>query len=657
MEEGIKKTWGENCFFSNGTSSARGVITIIPNNFDFSLESTVCDNDGRYIILTGQVDGKKVTLVNFYAPTQDKPDLQVKVFEEICEKVEDKWHETILCGDLNSYLNSMQDKFKCTKVKQTPMVNKIIAIMEEHELCDIWRVLNPETMRYTWRSHSTKGIAQSRLDYFIMPSSFIYNVIECSINTAYMSDHNIISLRIMNLDKPQRGKGMWKFNASLLRDKEYTSKISGMLEENKERYAEIKDKRLRWDVVKLDVRGLTISHCSYKVKTEKKYEKHLIQENITLEEMMCTYPDENIALMLATNKRELDQINHNRTIGAQIRANCIHIENDERNSKYFFSREKSRAEAKAMTTMISDNGNTITDLKEIANEQKTFYQTLYKEPESKENEKIIEANNVFLENAEIIQIESNEKKCLDEDISKEEIAAALKELANNKAPGSDGLDASFYKFFWSKIGVYVCGSLMQGINEGEMSIEQKRAVLTLLPKKDKDPRYIKNWRPLSLLNVDYKILAKLLARRLQKVLSDIINTDQTGCIAKRSAHSNIRSIIDIVNHANEKKLMGIIAFIDFEKAFDTVKWSFLYKTLEKMNFGNYFINCIKTLYNDITTYVSNCGSLSAPFKPTRGIRQGCPISANLFVIIVETLANVIRQNKDIKGYRIGNNIF
>jgi hypothetical protein len=103
-------------------------------------------------------------------------------------------------------------------------------------------------------------------------------------------------------------------------------------------------------------------------------------------------------------------------------------------------------------------------------------------------------------------------------------------------------------------------------------------------------------------------------------------------------------------------MQGIIAFIDFKKAFDTVKWDFLYKSSQKMNFGKYYVNCIKTLYNDISTYVLNCGTLSIPFKPTRGIRQGCPISANLFIIIVEMLANAIRQSRQITGYKI-NNIF
>jgi hypothetical protein len=233
----------------------------------------------------------------------------------------------------------------------------------------------------------------------------------------------------------------------------------------------------------------------------------------------------------------------------------------------------------------------------------------------------------------------------------------LNDLPNNKAPGSDGISTNFYKFFWPKISNLVTNSILCSVENKEMSIDQKRAILTLLPKKEKDSRYLKNWRPLSLCNTDYKIFAKLLAIRLQKVLPSIINPDQSGCIKNRSTFTNIRSTIDIINYSNDKKLPGIIAFIDFEKAFDTVNLSFLYKCLEQVNIGNFFINCVKTLYNDISTYVSNYGNISQPFKPTRGIRQGCPISANLFVIVVEMMANAIRQNKNITGFKIINEEF
>jgi hypothetical protein len=308
----------------------------------------------------------------------------------------------------------------------------------------------------------------------------------------------------------------------------------------------------------------------------RQYEKDLIAENNLLEEVMCSNPNEDIEQLLITNQNELAQITHERSLGAQLRASCMHMEHNEKNSSYFFSKEKARAESKAMTTLITDNGTVLNELKDIAIEQREFYDKPYHEPMIQSQAKLNEANELFLEGIEIETIDDINKTTLDLPITGEEIAEALKELPNNKAPGCDGLDASFYKFFWSRIGDYVCGSIIQGVECGELSIEQKRAVLSLLPKKDKDSRYIKNWRPLSLLNSDYKILAKLLAKRLQTVLHSIISPDQTGCISKRSAHSNIRSIIDVINHAKDKKMLGIIAFIDFEKAFDTVKWDFLY---------------------------------------------------------------------------------
>ena len=654
LETEIKKAWGENCYFSNGSNNARGVITIIPKEISFIEQKVEYDTEGRYIVLSGIFNAKKLCIVNFYAPTQDKPELQVCVMEELCKKIQDKCHEIVWCGDFNAYLAPMQDKYQPTCQKESPMVNRLKALMEDSELCDIWRVLNPDTIRYTWRKNTSKGIAQSRLDYFIVPTSCFYNVIEYSISPSFMSDHNIISLKIAVPNAQRRGRGTWKFNNSLLRDREFVNQMNQLLQGSIEKNSNIKDKRLKWDVVKMDIRGGCISYCSFKSKKERQHEAQLLQENLTLENFMCTNPNEDTLQILNTNKNELAQIAHEKALGAQIRSSCLHLENNEQNSKYFFSKEKSRAEAKAMTTLIDDEGNVSTDLKDIEKKQKEFYENLYQEPIVSDNARVHEATNVFLEETDIRTIKDIDKDMMEAEITVEEIAAALNDLPNNKTPGCDGLDASFYKFFWPKISNVVVDSIVQGVKEGELSIEQKRAILTLLPKKDKDSRYLKNWRPLSLLNTDYKILAKLLAKRLQTVLPDLINTDQSGCMKKRSTHNNIRSIIDIIEHAKQNNNPGYLAFVDFEKAFDMVKWTFMSKVLEKMNFGRFFIHCIKTLYNDISTYVANCGSLSNAFKPTRGIRQGCPISANLFVIIVETLASAIRQNIDITGYKIGN---
>ena len=118
----------------------------------------------------------------------------------------------------------------------------------------------------------------------------------------------------------------------------------------------------------------------------------------------------------------------------------------------------------------------------------------------------------------------------DEVLTLEEITKALKLLPNNKSPGSDGFTTNFYKFFWIDIKDFLFDSFRYSFTHGTLSNDKKLGVLNLIPKTQKDLRYLSNWRPVSLLQTDYKILTKTLALRLQKVLPKIISTDQVGYI-------------------------------------------------------------------------------------------------------------------------------
>ena len=245
------------------------------------------------------------------------------------------------------------------------------------------------------------------------------------------------------------------------------------------------------------------------------------------------------------------------------------------------------------------------------------------------------------------------KEICEEELSVEECGKSLRGLPNNKVPGSDGFTSEFYKFFWPDIKDLVFSSFQTSFNEGVVSIEQRRAVLTLLPKQNKDIRFLKNWRPLSLLNTDYKILTKLLAMRLQKVLPNIISEDQAGCLKGCYIGENIRKIIDIFEYTSMLNNPGLAAFLDFEKAFDTVSWQFLFKTLKKFNFGTNFIKWINVIYKKPLCCVINNGKASEFFEISRGIRQGCPISALLFILVAEVMAINIKNNNLIRGIQIG----
>ena len=157
-----------------------------------------------------------------------------------------------------------------------------------------------------------------------------------------------------------------------------------------------------------------------------------------------------------------------------------------------------------------------------------------------------------------------------------------------------------------------------------------------------------------MLNVDYKILTNVLANRLQKVISRIISKDQAGYLKERYIGDNIREMLDILEITKLKIDPGILVMVDFEKAFDTISWAFLYKTLDYFDFGPIFKKYVKLLYTSPECSVTNNGFHCEFFSITRGIRQGCPISALLFILCVEVLAIYIREQTEIRGITINN---
>ena len=225
-------------------------------------------------------------------------------------------------------------------------------------------------------------------------------------------------------------------------------------------------------------------------------------------------------------------------------------------------------------------------------------------------------------------------------------------MQNNKSPGSDGLTTEFYRAFWDIISTYVVNSFNYAFNTGKLSISQRLGIISLIPKKKKDTLYLKNWRPVTLLNVDYKIATKTIALRIEKVLPYLINPTQTVYVKGRFIGESIRLILDIMEYTNYKDIPGVAVFLDFEKAFDSVEWNYIQKCLEATNFGPHLRQWVHVFYHNISSCVVNNGYASESFLLERGVRQGCPLSGMLFVIAIEVLAQKIRRSKMIKGIEI-----
>ena len=163
---------------------------------------------------------------------------------------------------------------------------------------------------------------------------------------------------------------------------------------------------------------------------------------------------------------------------------------------------------------------------------------------------------------------------------------------------------------------------------------------------------MKNWRPISLINVDSKIASKALAFRIRKVVTNLIHSDQTPCVKSRYIGESVRLITDILEYTDNNGIEAILFSADFEKAFDSIDHTFLFSVLKSYRFGPDFIQWIKTLFNNAESCVMSNGHSTDYFALKRGTRHGDPLSAYLFILTSEVMLIQVRGNDRIEGIKI-----
>ena len=190
-----------------------------------------------------------------------------------------------------------------------------------------------------------------------------------------------------------------------------------------------------------------------------------------------------------------------------------------------------------MNKLYSKSGNILTEQKDIIQESRNHYKSLY----TCRTGNLFNPN-MFFENDNVNKLSEDDKNSLEGKLTYEEMLSALKKMRNNSAPGNSGFTVSFYKFFWTDIGHFIVRSLNYAFESGELSVTQKQGVITCIPKGNKDKLLLKYWRPISLLNVSYKMASAAIAARSKTVLTSLINEDQTGCLPGRFIGDNIRLV-------------------------------------------------------------------------------------------------------------------
>lgn len=636
----IKTEWQGDIHASYGTTAARGVAILVKPKLNLNLQFVEKDQHGRYIIIKLDIDEKQLILINVYAPNEGGQ--KRKFIKDIAKSIKtinpQDTYEVIIGGDFNCTQKATLDRRyeKKSNVSGHPDIGnrEIKNLKEQLGLEDCWRRRFPALRRYTYHRKNTS--TASRIDYWLTSKSLDSYIVSTTIQTAPLTDHNMITINVKTTEFIS-GKGTWKMNGSMLKEEQFTNTFKTFWKEWKESISKHKDKLKWWELTKVKIKELSIA-CSKARETQRTKYENYVNSMIEKEENKTSVD----TFKLNKLKEEQSILLSQKYEGAKIRSRVLLVEKDEKPTKYFYDKEKVRGKNKQWASIETEDGEIKRNLDEIIAEQVKFYSKLFKGEGINED-----AADELLQNVDA-KISNKQKEECESLISEYECSNAIKTLKNNKSPGEDGILSEFYKIFWEDIKKEFMIVIEYIQKHNLLSQSQYRGIITLLYKNG-NRENIKNWRPITLMNIDYKIIAKIFGERLKKVLPTIIHADQRAFIEGRFISESIRLSQDLFEYACLNNIEGAVIALDQEKAYDRVEWQWLQKCLSKFGFGKKFLNWIMMLYKFGESAIKTNGYISKYFPISRSMRQGCPIAAYLYILQAEPLAEAIRKSKDIQG--------
>lgn len=637
----VEKLWDGYMFYNNyDIKNRRGVAILIKKGKIDNFKNIIYGEKGRLLKVSFEYLDKLVNIFSLYAPNELA---ERRKFFEKCKTHMNIDEINIIGGDFNDYTDTFLDR-SGTMSDQLPNNKHFVTFQKENNLIDVWRSRNPDKRVFSRKQTVNEILKQSRIDAFIISTNSLQYCSNCYYRMSTISDHSYVCIHF-DFTEVERGPGMWIFNTTLLNDDYYCKRIYDKISESLQCPLYKSEKLIWWDNLKYKIKAFSKLYAQKK-RREEKQEFWTIQNKIQREYSKIDrgiHTDHDRILQLES---ELAKYEKQKCEGAILRSKAFWAIEGDRNTSYFLRLEKFKQESNCVKELYNSENNIVSDTSSILDAEVNFYRQLYSE------EPVNMINQKELLNKINRKLSDDMKMSCEQDMDLKQLTTALQQLSLKKSPGFDGLTVEFYRKFWNVLGPLLVEIVSEIQKAQIMPNSMRRGIITLIYKKKGDKKLLKNWRPITLLNVDYKIISKTLASRLKLVLDKVISKEQTCSVPGRDISDTIASIRDIIEYTKSENVSAYILKIDSEKAFDRVSHEYLFNLLSCFGFGENFIKWIKIFYTDISSAIKCNGHISQFFPVKKSVRQGCSLSPLLYILAAEPLNVVFKESKVLKGIEI-----
>ena len=616
-----------------------GIIGLIKKEFQVNNVIEVMQGRILNLSLTERGNLKKHCISVVYLPTNQN--LNVDIMRDIVHKLrlphEHEIPNYTIIGDFN-FIDHEKDKKNGLNPKDKKLNQIWIPFLDEMDMVDPFREQNPK--RRVW-SFVGSGVAKSsRIDRIYVKSTNTFDITNIRYIHTPFHRHKVLAFEIKN--DIEWGKGYFKLNTSIFEDEEYDKIVEDTINEVKR--LNHRNPSEKWETFLLSLKTKSIRYSTKRNQVKRKVKNELIKQITKIEEQ--EEPDQ-LEEHYAYLKGRLKEIEDKEIEGYIRRIKYLAPYEKNEYDIAFYSKLEGQKRANDRINQLAEKkeGDIYTDQQNIMRISTEFYKNLYT------TEKVNTSTQEKLLRNVKTKLSKEKQTELDKPITAKEIEKAIQYLQKGKSPGLDGIPVEFYKEYWYKIKDLFIPYVNDVKNRG-LSNCKNVSVTKLAYKKTGEIYLLTNYRPISLINTDVKIITKVLAERLKYALPSIIHCTQTA-VYGRKIDQNIHLVRDLIDISNRENDTTAFLFLDQEKAFDRVNHEFLFKTMKAFGIGETFIQWVRTIYSNATSTLNINGYFSEKIHLQRGVRQGCPLSALLYVLVIEILAIQLRLNPNIVGFKVG----